>query len=549
MAIDSTNAQRFASFSEAEFREVVLIPLLKAMGYNDVDHYHSRWELGKDIVAWKEDDDGARVYVAVVAKVGKVNASVKGDAGIVTAQVRQAFGSTYPDKTTGEDRRVHRVIVASTGSIKEPSQKAIRTQLDEHQRRHVRFWDGEKVTELVAKFLPEQLVPEILEDVRQTLQRLEYFTIAPEIRPEGVFHRIESKVAGVNIWKTKLTFPNTPQGNQAIKAIQRFIDEGGQVTIPGEYIESFEQHEELARIFGNEKPASIKLGTNVEGHPRPVRLEVDSISGPISYDGLALRLTKSGLRRSEFQTDQENEPLALTIVRYKDSDKKQISLTFKFEPIGKKVRRARQAARIWKALASGATFTLLDVKMNSPFFPKTTVPGMASPPSEFIQYVDNLAYIEDRLGWDLALPEDISKRDLLDAEELRQILECGSYVRPFETLSLTFLPKDGIDLLSEFPPDENRWLKLEGIERYELLDRTLDLGVGVTVLTVVISDIEHKRIADQIQKGADSIDITFHQAPGSEGIRTSYPRYLQGEERERFEKIHGKLDDESPLLT
>ena len=54
---------QFARLSEAEFREQVLIPLLKAMDYRDVDHYHGRLELGKDIVAWKADSDGSREYV------------------------------------------------------------------------------------------------------------------------------------------------------------------------------------------------------------------------------------------------------------------------------------------------------------------------------------------------------------------------------------------------------------------------------------------------------------------------------------------------------
>ena len=39
---------------ESQFRTRVLIPLMKAMGYRDVEHYHSSNELGKDIVGWKE---------------------------------------------------------------------------------------------------------------------------------------------------------------------------------------------------------------------------------------------------------------------------------------------------------------------------------------------------------------------------------------------------------------------------------------------------------------------------------------------------------------
>ena len=548
MALDSTNAKRFAGLSEAKFREDVLIPLMKAMGYKDVDHYHGRLELGKDIVAWTPHSDGARDYVAIVAKVGNINASISGDAGIVTGQVKQAFGSRYFDKTTGEERRVHRVIVASTGSIKEQSQKAIRSQFTEEQNRYIKFWDGEKVAELMAGYLPERFAPDLLENVRQTLKGLEYFTVVPEVRPEGVYYRIESKEEGMVIWKAKFVFPETPEGNQAKGCFQRFMNEGERVTIPGEYIESFEKHEELTRIFGNVKPGSIELGLIVPSKPRPIRLVVDTVSGPITYDKLELRLTKSGQRRSEFQTTQENEPLFLSIVLDNSSDRRDISFSLQIEVRGQKVRRVWQAVRIWKELALGASFTLHDVQLKKPYFSHQTVPEFEPPPGELIEYLDRLTYIEDRLGWDLTLPENISERDLLDAEELSQILESGSYVRSFETLSFSFVPKKEIDFRAAFPPGEARFVKMVGEGTYELLDRKLESGL-VKVLTAIIPDVEHKRIADQFQQGLDRIDVTFHQSPGSEGIRSYYPRYLKGKQREKFEKIHGKLDNEPPQLT
>ena len=542
MATNTPNAQ---GLSEAKFREQVLIPLLKAMGYNDVDHYHSMWELGKDIVGWKEAEDRTREYVAVVAKIGNVNARATGDAGTVATQVRQAFGSRYRDKITGEERRIHGVIVASTGSIKEPSKKAILTQFEEHLQRHVRFWDGVTVAELVAEYLPKRMVPEKLEEVWQTLRGLQHFTVVPEFRPGGVVHVIGAKGGKVVFAKAKFSFPDTPEDNQARESFQRFIDEGGTVTVSGKHIESFEPHEELARLFGTEKPGTIRLESK-ESIPRPIRLEVGSSQGPISYEGLGLRLTKSGRLRSEFRTDQENDPVSITIVLNHGSETKQISFTLHFESLGQKARRVRHALRVWEALASGATLTLLDVESNSPFIPKTTLPELESPPSVLLQYVDNLAYIEDRLGWDLTLPEDISDRDVLDAKELRQILEYGSYAIPFGTVSFTFVPKEGIELLSFFTPDETRRLLLEGREKYGLLDRELDLGLAVKTFTVVVSDEEHKHIADQVQQGTDSIEITLDQEPESEGMRTYYPRYLHGEERESFEKIRGNLDDESP---
>ncbi len=541
MPAEPPNAQRFRHISEAQFRETMLIPLLKAMGYNDVDHYHSQWELGKDIVAWKADTDGTREYVAVVAKVGRVNAKATGDAATITAQIRQAFGSVYLDKVTGDKRRIHRVIVTSTGTIKEPSQKAIRTQLDEHQQRHVRFWDGEKVAKLISKYLPEQSVPEKLEDIRQALQRLESFSVITEVHSEGVAHRIEPKFDGLMIARAEFTFPET-SGNEAKRSFQRFLNEGGKVTIPGEYIQSFEQHEELARVFGNEKPASLQL-ESVQGAPRPVRLKVATTEGPFSYEKIGLQLVKSGLRRSEFRTHPESDPVAIALVFNHNLEPKQATFTLRFELQGREARRAKQALRIWDALASGATLAVLDAETGSLLMSERTITELESPPGELVQYANDLAYIEDRLGWNLTFPDEISERDLLDAKELRRILEHGSYERPFETLSLTITPGPRVDLLSFFPSGEKRWLKLVGSRvEYEILGRSLNLGQEVVVLTVVLPDHERECVADQIQQGAGSLEVNFRQAPGSRGIRSYFPKHLQGEAREEFRRIHGGLD-------
>jgi hypothetical protein len=44
-----------SGLTESDFKDSVLIPLFRAMGYNDVMNYHGGVrELGKDIVMWEK---------------------------------------------------------------------------------------------------------------------------------------------------------------------------------------------------------------------------------------------------------------------------------------------------------------------------------------------------------------------------------------------------------------------------------------------------------------------------------------------------------------
>lgn len=47
--------EQIDAMSEAQLREIVLIPLFRAMKFREVTHFHGgTLEQGKDIVMWKE---------------------------------------------------------------------------------------------------------------------------------------------------------------------------------------------------------------------------------------------------------------------------------------------------------------------------------------------------------------------------------------------------------------------------------------------------------------------------------------------------------------
>src|SRR5207302_1001485 len=101
---------------EASLRQEVLIPLLKAMAYQDVEEYHGPGELGMDIVCWKPGTGGKRENWAVVAKSVRMTgraAPGSGTVGEVQTQILQCLGGQFPDPRTSELQTVHKCLVVS----------------------------------------------------------------------------------------------------------------------------------------------------------------------------------------------------------------------------------------------------------------------------------------------------------------------------------------------------------------------------------------------------------------------------------------------------
>lgn len=131
------------------------MPLLKAMGFEDVDHYHGVTEVGKDIVMWKLNDFRSRKNSAVVVKRGNINARAAGNgsAAEVANQIRMALGSKFPDKKTGQEQEVHECIVAASGTINKDARRAITAHLnDSNLSKNIQYLDGDEVKRLCEKF-------------------------------------------------------------------------------------------------------------------------------------------------------------------------------------------------------------------------------------------------------------------------------------------------------------------------------------------------------------------------------------------------------------
>ena len=530
-------ADPLADLDEAAFRTQVLVPLLAAMGYRDVDHTHGPNELGKDIVAWEEARDGSREYTAVVAKVGNINAQAAGDARTIATQVQQAFGSDIRGKTDHRAHRARTVVVTTTGSIRQEAREAILVQFDDRTRAHVKFWDGAFIRERLAHYQARTFAGD-LDAVRQATVELDSFDIQTTIGPDGVTHEILPREDETLIANVVLSFPQDPEADDALSAFDRFVEDGDPVTVSGAYIDSFEQHEELARLFGNEMPAELFIGPAEAPRAHPIAVVVHAAPVPLRYEGLLIRCVRSGRRRSRFETGPEH-PLHVTLKTERHPEgRTSLTTSLALRLAGHTATSAERAVTLWTAVLAGAEYDIQLVPGD-----KVLIQGGASEspaqPFPLQSYVANLAAIERRLGWDLLIPEEVTERDQLDAAELRSILETGVYTYPFSSHTLTYTPEpDTPDpFFAVLASGSPFWFRTgTDTAAYEILGRTLDLGTGLTLASIRLKDGEAARARDLLDGGTPTVELRF-EAAGDKTVTKVFNDFLPDAVRARFEEL------------
>ena len=80
--------------SEKEITKTFLVPLYESegMGCKNVKYTHKLLEFGKDIIYYKDDEYGRRIFTAVQVKGENITAK---DIGNILRQIYEAFGEEF----------------------------------------------------------------------------------------------------------------------------------------------------------------------------------------------------------------------------------------------------------------------------------------------------------------------------------------------------------------------------------------------------------------------------------------------------------------------
>lgn len=153
-SVDAKLRARLERFSEDQFIDHVLVPLLSRMGFERVRkvRFHGRNEFGSDILPFRNRTPlGTYEYYAVQAKAVKIHgtSAVSGNAGELISQAIQAFSVSFIDDIENERKSLDKFVIASTKAIT-PDARVVIESAVEGKRRLV-FLDCDRIVELVKE--------------------------------------------------------------------------------------------------------------------------------------------------------------------------------------------------------------------------------------------------------------------------------------------------------------------------------------------------------------------------------------------------------------
>lgn len=140
--------------SENEITQQIIIPCLQKISmhnsykFRGIHFTGGSEEQGTDIEYYEMiGPDSFRHYTGIQVK--KRNLSVSAAAELIN-QGNRAFEKDIIDPADGRTYRIHRWIVATTGTISPPAKREIQTSLDRHGK-PITFWDGVKLGEFILE--------------------------------------------------------------------------------------------------------------------------------------------------------------------------------------------------------------------------------------------------------------------------------------------------------------------------------------------------------------------------------------------------------------
>ena len=361
------------------------------------------------------------------------------------------------------------------------------------------------VEALLDQRLPQRTFARDLADLRGRLGQVEGFDVRATATPAGTMVEVTPTTSSEPAVQTSFKFPASDEGRRLAREVRRFYEEGGSVTIPREAIDTFEVHEALRTLIGDQAPAWLRM-QQTPSDPIPVRLDaVGEYS--VSVGGLELRAWRKGAKQATFRTDKRDAAWLDLTLRPDQS----ITVRLRTEPAGHPVHRARQVVALWSAISAGATLELRHDRTNQRLLRVGEVPEMEPPLAALVDLLDALTEIEERFGVAFALPERLDDSLLVDALSIRDAVRTGVVRQAFDTFSFTAPDETAANVLRLFEEDSPTPVTLAYREaEYEILGHRLSIGPMTRYLgPLVLTEAARETIEESREQGVEEHPVVL----------------------------------------
>ena len=534
--------EQVEALSESEFRKTIVVPLLQEMGFKGAFEQHGITELGKDIVAWKNDDFGHRVNYAVVAKAKAIKGS--GGSGEVATQVRQAFNSEYSDPHTGVRQSIHRVSVMCSRPIVELGRTQIRSQLDPAHSTQTQIMDINdlwphinsqlntspneifKAAEAAIASLESPFEVEIAIKKHLDVNGIEVVDRVGTVRPKQGVEISEDQMRG----HLHLTFPDTPEANAVRRQYERAMATGDAVQVPSQYV-NMEWPPALREIafdyFGwnmNEQ-YTIEIGTPEIARSLPVRISFSNNLGEsVELPLIEWRLVSAGGEEMTFSN--EGQQIGITVIM-------RLSLATNLSTITMRIREgAHVAPALRDFLMAQQVFAgecLVEVfswehRVVVMGNRKTEVADQPHDPA-YVEMITDLAEIQRRTGAPIYVPDgEIDRADRKSIALLRSIYHDGTVEMSWSDAMMEVTAAEVERVVDQIDKATKQWVGYEAEDgAIDLFGQSIRLGKKqVLIYSPKVDD--PSKVLEESRRADPKTGVKIRLVPGDEG--KALERYL-----------------------
>lgn len=501
--------------SEADFRRLVLVPLLNKLGFMGVFEFHGGRELGKDIVAWQANKLGNRENIAVVAKADKISGTQ--GSGAVAGQVRQALNAPYADPHTGESLKVNKVTIMTNKSAPEVARAQVRAHLEDHIVSRLDMMDIDDLWPLIEKHLAEG-PHEALSRAEAALGAVDSpYEIDLGLRVErdasGQSRRV--RVATVRASESKevdeeelkgrfeIRIPSSPENETFLEDWNMAMSTGAKITVPSEYLNVTlpKAVKDVARdYFGLETLEDLSLEIGSWDNPKTMPINIiltDTEGQSVELPFIEWKITQSGSDVTTMSNVHQDVGITVELVVDQVAQKANLSMA-----IREQSHTPASLLRLleFENLFSGPCFIeIFSWELGMNVFSSSRDGGTGTRHTqEAMDFVQDLAKIQAKIGAPIAIPSGKTlKEDAESIRFMRILLHNGEVESSWTTAEIKILAKDVEDIIRDINDLQGRPMRMFQTGKISLLGYEIDLGPQETLLL-------NPRIADEALARADA---------------------------------------------
>lgn len=530
--------KQLLAMDEAELREKVLIPLFRAMGFQDVFHHHGSNERGKDIVMWRPDQDGfrPRINFAVVVKEKKITGQARGNssAAEVRFQIEECFTIPYANPVTSEKRTIDKVWVVTSKDITTDALTNL-SGVFEQNRYHTdtNFIDGEKLWEWAKKYLSGQTALAKVQEVQQQLNDADS-DWRPFVITKGgdIVVSVEPKHPNAPPLPISFCgeFPNTEEGQERLAAVERHIKTGASLTLESCYIKEFIPPPLMASFYDEKERGVEVLEITPSRSSRSwlAKVVMECQSGEsvvVSY--IDLQVAQGGTE--EVTLDNSHQPVPWRFQITLNRREKRLNLQYGMDLEGRNIKWAVEALKFEQALMKGGSLRIYDLETGFEMFPQILVvqrPDNAAVEAR-LKFAEDLLFIQQQVRVPIPVYDrELIHEDVNTARNIVQRLKTGR-ITSLDDITLHMDKENTKMTMEAFKNDAS--MRFGPIEQTEkLFGVDIPLGpVTVTCLQTRIfeEDIPSLTAAIDAAKPDDLIPVRFRPT-GNYPMEVTYHNWL-----------------------